>query len=441
MKENKKQICLINDSFPPVIDGVANAVLNYASWIEKKYGDATVVTPFYPDTNDDQYDFDVVRYPSIDTSKLLGYRAGLPFDRETVAVLEEKHFDLIHAHCPMTAAMLARLLKQQEDIPLVLTYHTKYDIDIANAIRSEILQEEAIRLLVENINAFDEVWTVSSGARDNLRKIGYSGACTVMPNGVDLPKGAVDDEIVKKLKSEHDIPEDVPVYLFIGRMMWYKGIRIILDALSELTHPFCMVFVGDGNDKEEIVKYTEEKGLNDRVIFVDAVRDRQAIRSWYSLGDLFLFPSTFDTNGLVVREAAACGLPAVLVEGSCAAEGVEHGVNGYLIEENSQSLAKLLSELNESHEGVRSCGEKAMDTLYLSWEDAVHNACLMYDEVITRYKAGEYPKKKQLDNILYKNMAKLFGTFNTYEEKLWSGIDTAFDYLEEMDAAIDRILR
>ena len=79
MRENTG-ICLLNDSFPPLLDGVANAVVNYGEIIStKNLGKATVVTPEYPGAVDD-YPFDVVRYPSLSTEQLVGYRAGVPYD-------------------------------------------------------------------------------------------------------------------------------------------------------------------------------------------------------------------------------------------------------------------------------------------------------------------------------------------------------------------------
>ena len=80
--EKKQTICLLNDSFPPIIDGVANAVLNYARIIEKNHAHSLVVTPHVPGSDDSIYDFSVVRYPSIDTRKLIGYVAGYPFSPE-----------------------------------------------------------------------------------------------------------------------------------------------------------------------------------------------------------------------------------------------------------------------------------------------------------------------------------------------------------------------
>ena len=91
-----KNVCLINESFPPVIDGVANVVVNYASILSKTYANTTVVTPFVPDADDSAFDFPVIRFPSFDMTKLLGYRAGYPFSPETIRTLEAKNFDLIH---------------------------------------------------------------------------------------------------------------------------------------------------------------------------------------------------------------------------------------------------------------------------------------------------------------------------------------------------------
>ena len=89
-----------------------------------------------------------------------------------------------------------------------------------------------------------------------------------------------------------------------------------------------MVFVGKGPDQKPLKRKAEELGLMGKCIFTGPVYDRNALRAWNTRADLFLFPSTFDTNGLVVREAAACGLASLLIEGSCAAEDITQGRNG-----------------------------------------------------------------------------------------------------------------
>ena len=390
----KRSICLINDSFPPVIDGVANAVTNYATVIQRDYGDATVVTPYYPDADDSVYPFPVLRYPSIDMTKLVGYRAGFPLSPELMEQVEGRHIDLIHSHCPVTSMVLARMLRQKLNVPLVFTYHTKFDIDIANAIHSKLLQEASIRLLVENISACDEVWTVSRGAGENLRSLGYQGNYIVMPNGVDFPAGRLGEDKVRAVGADLDLPEGVPLFLFVGRMMWYKGLRIILDALKQLKdegQDFRMVFVGKGTDGDAIRAYAGELGLCDKVFFEAPCYDREVIRAWYCRADLFLFPSTFDTNGLVVREAAACGLASVLIAGSCAAEDVTDGQNGFFIEENAASMAAMLRRLIPQRELMRRVGENAQKEIYISWDDSIANACRRYEVVLDNFRRGLYP--------------------------------------------------
>ena len=322
--------------------------------------------------------------------------------------LMEYPFDLIHCHCPITSAVLARELRARIHVPLVFTYHTKVDIDIANAIHAKLLQEGAKKLLVDNISAFDEVWTVSRGAGENLRSLGYEGDWRVMPNGVDFARGRVPDALVQETCGGFDLPEGVPVFLFVGRMMWYKGLRITLDALKKLKdagHAFRMVFVGSGGDHDEVVAYAESLGLSDCVFFTSPKYDRNVIRAWYCRADLFLFPSTFDTNGLVVREAAACELASVLVRGSCAAEDITDGENGFLIEENAESMAKLLAKLCHEPERLKRVGRQAQDEIYLSWDDAVHRAQQRYEAVIEAYRSGHSEPRRSLAEEYYETLA------------------------------------
>lgn len=418
--EKKQTICLLNDSFPPVIDGVSNAVLNYARIIEKDHAHSLVVTPQVPGADDSAYGFSVVRYPSIDTRKLIGYVTGYPFSPEAAHEVEAQNVSLLHTHCPVSSCLLARQLSEAYGLPLVLTWHTKYDIDIANAVKSKVLQEGALQALLRNVNACDEIWTVSKGAGENLRSIGYEGDYIVMPNGVDLPRESVSGDFIAETTSGYDLPAGAPCFLFIGRLMWYKGLRIILDALKKLDMngtDFRMVFVGGGGDEREVREYTDKLGLGHKVIFTGAISDREKLRAWYSRADLFLFPSTFDTNGLVVREAAASDTASVIIAGSCASEGVTDNRNGFLIDENAESLAAKLSELCQEPERMKAVGRGAGDELYISWEDAVSHACDRYEAVIDNYRSGIYGRHDPLKGSWMQSQGELM--------QIIGGIDAA----------------
>lgn len=416
---SKQTICLLNDSFPPMIDGVANTVVNYAKNIEANHGHAIVVTPSVKGAVDEGYTYPVLRYPSIDTRKIVGYVAGYPFSPDTMRRLQGDHTALLHTHCPAMSTVLARELRSVLGAPVVLTYHTKFDVDIAKAVKSRILQGGAVKGLVQNVAACDEVWVVSEGAGKNLRSLGYEGSYSVMQNGVDVPRGCVSDELVAAATAGYDLPRGVPMFLFVGRMMWYKGLRIILDALAMLKQSgvdFRMVFVGDGRDGAEVRDYTAELKLDDCCMFTGAIADRETIRAWYTRADVFLFPSTYDTNGLVVREAAASATATIMVEGSCAAEGVTDGQNGFFIQENADSLAAKLRELCAAPEMMRRVGEHAQSELYLSWEDAVARAYERYEVIIDDYRSGKYPKhRKPLDGF-FASQGELMDAFALIDE-------------------------
>ncbi|MCR5592058.1 MAG: glycosyltransferase [Lachnospiraceae bacterium] len=397
-------VCLLNDSFPPVIDGVANTVKNYADILQGDgLADVLVGTPKYPGADYDRYPYKVVPYKSFDTTRIVnGYRAGNPFVIKELIDMEDFAPDIIHSHCPAVSNVLARALRTRLEAPIVFTYHTKFDVDIAKALKTDFLRKETVRALVSNIEACDEVWTVSHGAGENLRSLGYEGEYRVVSNGVDFPKGKVDEKTVHETVRDYDLPDGVPVFLFVGRIMKYKGLPLIIDALSMLAADgtdFRMVFVGGGPDLDEIKDMAEKAGIyspsdSSRCIFTGPVYDRLKLRAWNTRADLFLFPSTYDTNGIVVREAAACGLASVLIKDSCAAEGITHDRNGFIIDETPESMHALLLELSGKIDHMSSVGDNAMDEIYISWTDSVHEAYERYNVIIDNKRAGLYNTKR-----------------------------------------------
>lgn len=414
-----KEICLLNDSFPPLIDGVANTVINYARILQQDgVYSSSVVVPEYPGADDTAFDFPVIRYPSIDLRRLIGYTAGNPFEFKTLHELGKRNIALLHSHCPVASNYLARGLREKLDVPLVMTYHTKFDVDIENAIRGKILRQGLIKALVESVSSVDELWVVSKGAGDNIRSLGYAGDYVVMPNGVDMPRGRATDAEIHEAVKDYDLPNGVPVFLFVGRLMWYKGLKIILDALAALRSQgidFRMVFVGKGGDEKEVRDYVTQNRLNAQCFFTGPIYDRRILCGWYSRADLFLFPSTYDTNGLVVREAAASSLPTVMVAGSCAAEDVTNGVNGLFIEENAASLAVCLSRVVEHPSYLKKLGEHAAADLYLSWEDSVHNAMERYGIVCENYRAGLRNHRRDLTDEMMSFQSELLESYERFD--------------------------
>ena len=394
MSTTRLKVGQFNDSFPPTIDGVAQAVKNYASVLHKKYCDVTVVTPKYKDVVDD-YPFDVFRYHSIPLDRRIGYRAGNPFSIETLIKLRSMNFDLMHVHAPFASSVLVNNinLNHKPKAPVVLTYHTKFDVDIAKRVKLPGFRKIALRFVLDNINAADEIWVVTEGCGAALRNIGYRGGYRVMENGTDFAYGKAPADKVAQLRAAHGVRDDEFVFLFVGRMMWYKNVRLILDSLRVLKQhgmPMRAFMIGDGFDAPAIRQYAAEIGLEKEAVFTGPIYDREALRVYYSMADLFLFPSTYDTSGIVVKEAAACDCPTLLVRGSCAAEGVRHDFSGFLAEENAASCGQVLLDACQSRSHLEEVGRNAGRHVYLSWETAVDRAYQRYREILDT-KRNELP--------------------------------------------------
>ena len=100
------------------------------------------------------------------------------------------------------------------------------------------------------------------------------------------------------------------------------------------------------------------------------------------MADMFVLPCTYDTSGIVVKEAAACDCPTLLVRGSCAAEGAKDHYSGFLAEENAESCGEAILSACQSRDHLAAVGHQAGESLYLSWEDAVARAYARYEEIL-----------------------------------------------------------
>jgi glycosyltransferase involved in cell wall biosynthesis len=359
-------------------------------------GEAVVITPNNSNQQDYKFPYEIYRYKSLFTFGE-GYPVGWPFNEQLAKDVINMNCDILHSHCPISTSYFFRRINRQKRIPQVLTYHTKYEYDIEERVPSRAVKRFAYNFLLNNINSADEVWVTSNGTAESLRKIGYQGDFIVMPNGCDLPKVNATDEEIAIIRRKHNLPTDVPVFIFVGRMMWYKNTKLILDACKILDGrgmDFRMIMIGMGPDENAIKKYAKKLMLDNKVIFAGQITDREELQIYYSASDLLVFPSTFDTNGLVVREAAASATASLLVEDSCAAERIVDCDTGFLCVETAHAIARKIEDIMPNKDLIKRVGKKAQDDIYISWDDAVSNAFDRYHVVIDNFNSTNHDKYK-----------------------------------------------
>ena len=380
-------IGLFNESFPPVMDGVAICVQNYAYWMQKKVGGVSVITPNVPGADYSQYDYEVLDYFSVPVPLRQPYVTGIAeVDPTFLAKIVRRRFKIVHAHSPFAAGLAATKVAKRLNIPMVATFHSKYRDDFSQTIPSKAVVEQIIKRIVSFYERADEVWVPQASVKDVIKEYGFKGNVEVVPNGSDLVADYPDAYFADARKKLGIAPTDF-VCLFVGQHIWQKNVRLTIEALEKVKDtPFKMFFVGNGYAAEEMKKMVTEKGLDSQVTFVGTVTEREIIKRYYAAADLFLFPSLYDTDGLVVKEAAALQTPSVMVETATAASIIKDNMNGFLISNDVNAFANRLRELIHDPKLVHRVGIQASQSIVRSWEDVVGEVLERYNRLIAKKK-------------------------------------------------------
>ena len=380
-------IGLFNESFPPVMDGVAICVQNYAYWMQKKVGGVSVITPNVPGADYSQYDYEVLDYFSVPVPLRQPYVTGIAeVDPTFLAKIVRRRFKIVHAHSPFAAGLAATKVAKRLNIPMVATFHSKYRDDFNQTIPSKAVVEQIIKRIVSFYERADEVWVPQASVKDVIKEYGFKGNVEVVPNGSDLVADYPDAYFADARKQLGIAPNDF-VCLFVGQHIWQKNVRLTIEALEKVKDTsFKMFFVGNGYAAEEMKKMVTEKGLDSQVTFVGTITERETIKRYYAAADLFLFPSLYDTDGLVVKEAAALQTPSVMVETATAASIIKDNKNGFLIANDANAFANRLRELIHDPTLVHRVGMQASHSIVRSWEDVVGEVLERYNRLIAKKK-------------------------------------------------------
>jgi len=380
------RIGLFNDVFPPIMDGVAVCVENYAYWLQQKMGKVSVITPQAPNHHYD-HDYEVLPYFSLPVPNRKPYRMGLPrLDFAFQRQLKAQQFGLVHAHCPFSSGKVARRIARQQQCPLIATFHSKYKDDFRQSIPSDRIVNHIIKNVVHFFEEADEVWVPQYGVADVLRSYGYQGKIEVVPNGSDFTIADADYEACHvAARQELGIEPTIPFFLFVGQHILQKNLPFLIEALSLIKDiPFEMRFVGTGYAQEQLKAQVNQCGLQNKVKFMGPIYQREELKTYYAAADLFLFPSRYDNAPLVMREAAAMHTPSVLLAGSTTADVVTDGVDAFVSSDDLRAFAFRIEEIAQNFQLMAKVGAQASHSLVRSWEDISSEVIDRYNHVIQR---------------------------------------------------------
>jgi len=378
-RDGSNTIGLFNDSFPPIMDGVSLTTYNYAYWLQKKNQPVCVIAPRSPYYIDNE-SFPVYRYSSIPIFGRKPYRFGLPeTDLSFRTELDKISFGLVHAHCPFSSGNIALRIAKEQKVPFIATFHSKYRDDFEHSVHNKFLAKLMVKEVIRFFEKADEVWISQPSVEETIREYGFKGKIEIVPLGNDFSNAEPIEPIKKSARKKLQISENETVFLFVGQIIWEKNIRMIVESLVLIKDlPFKMYFIGIGYAAEELKQLVNKSGLSEKIKFVGLITERNELKQYYAAADLFLFPSTYDTWALVVREAAALGTASILIEESNVAQIITNNINGFLTTDTTDSFATCIRNLIANPALIKQVGLNASKSITRSWESVT-------DEVLDRY--------------------------------------------------------
>ncbi|HSK68553.1 MAG TPA: glycosyltransferase [Candidatus Limnocylindria bacterium] len=379
------RIGLLSDTFLPVVDGVGRVTVAYANTLARMGHEVTVCTPAYDTGHRGAFPYEIVDYWGMKVPTYPQYRTGSPaLDAHYRRRMEQIGLDIVHAHSPFASGTEALRLAKQREIPAVITFHSKYYDDFLKATRSESVAKALVARVVRLYKRYDEVWALSNPSGEVLREYGYKGPMHVMPNGAE-PRETTPEKIAE-VSGRFGLG-DWPVFLFVGQINWKKNLLRILEAASILKNDnpgFRLVFAGMGQDMDALKHKIAELGLSDQAVLTGMISDVPTLDALYARAALFTFPSLYDNFAMVIREAAMMGTPSAVVEGSCSAESIVDGVNGYFCRDDAQSLRGVMRRVLENPQEAREIGRKARQTIPIPWDTVMRDVVARYEYLIRR---------------------------------------------------------
>ncbi|HMH49327.1 MAG TPA: glycosyltransferase [Candidatus Acidoferrum sp.] len=333
------RVGLFTNNYLPFCGGVTVSVETLRQGLEARGHEAWVLAPRFPGAVDASPR--ILRYPSIPAATYPEFSLAIPCSPRLARRVRDLDFDVFHAHHPFLLGPAAGRLARRRGRPLVFTYHTRYDKYAHYVPLSRGVVEAAARgLSTRFARRADAIIAPSAVLRDELRARGVAAPIAVVPTGVDLARFSPGDRAAaRRIRA---IDPDALVVLYVGRLDREKSIDRVLAAFERIAGTIArarLVLVGQGTQGDQLRRMAAGLNAAGRVTFT-GVCPHEELPDYYRAADLFLFASETETQGLVVAEAAACGLPAVAVDAPGSDEVVHDGDTGLLTKGDPAALAE-----------------------------------------------------------------------------------------------------
>ncbi|MBI4372283.1 MAG: glycosyltransferase [Candidatus Omnitrophica bacterium] len=390
-------ILMMTNTYLPIVGGLERSIESFTKEYRKRGHRVLIVAPEFKKRP--KKELDVIRVPAIQNLNGSDFSVNLPIPGFLKVALGNFKPDLIHVHHPFLLGTTALRLAYDYRVPLIYTYHTFFEQTMADLNKGlEVLKRFVVELSTGYANLCDHVIAPSSSILQMLQQYGVTTPITVVPTGIYLKafeKGSGD-----QFRKEVNIPKKAFVVGHIGRLAVEKNLEFLCQGAAtflKTEKKAYFLIVGNGPLKKKMHQYLSGLGLKNRTRFAGTV-NRKNISDAFHAMDVFAFSSKSETQGIVLAEAMASGVPVVAVDAPGARDIVRDKFNGRLIpKENSLMFARALSWiLNLNKSGRKKISDRAKKTAEeYSMDLCTESALSLY----AKLKAKESQERKSEESI------------------------------------------
>ncbi|QIL89118.1 glycosyltransferase [Microbulbifer sp. SH-1] len=405
-------IVMLTNTYLPHVGGVARSVDAFSREYRRQGHQVLVVAPEFAEKIDNEKD--VVRIPAIQNFNGSDFSVALPLSGELTERLDFFEPDLVHSHHPFLLGMTALRIARSRELPLIFTHHTLYERYTHYVpADSETLKRFVIELATRYGNLASMVFAPSESVADLLRERGVKRPIAVVPTGVQLENYRNGDGA--SARQHYNIPQSAFVIGHLGRLAEEKNLDFLTDVVIELMHrndDIHFLVVGAGPMQQRIRSLFDTQSLSSRLHLTGTLQG-DAQRDAYSAMNVFGFSSTSETQGMVLTEAMAAGVPVVALDASGCREVVEDRINGRLVLKHStrEMIAALQWVHDLAPEEYQHLCQAALQTAErFSMENCAASALRHYQSLVHQH----WP----LDDSLYAQWMRLRNTIGAQWEIL-----------------------
>ena len=387
----------------PINWGITTLIENYREELEKQGHNVFIFAAEHPGYQDKNPN--VFRFKSIDLNYKISYPLPIISSPQIRKVIKKLDLDIIHSHHFFFCGQLAWYYAKKFNLPLVFTYHTRYDLYTHYApLPKELAKSLAQSLSTFYANSCDAVISPTESIKDLLLEYKVKKPIFVIPSGVDINEFQDTDD--KKIREKYNIDQNKILFLTVSRLGPEKNISFLLRAFQKInkvrkdTH---LMIVGDGSEKENLEKESKELGLSEKIIFTGRVPN-QKIPLYYAAADIFLFSSLSETQGVIFVEAMSRGIPTVAIKANGVKDIIISGETGILTSDNTDTFSQAALKLVDNENLREKMSEKAKEEAQnFSIERSTEKLLSFYQKTIEQKK-----EKTRLSKKIEKNSCKLY---------------------------------